>query len=93
MAKMKERNVGGPTQNVHMITVEQRPCGPAINVFTRSGAMKTPQDKGKAIDRAWVRQAPEKVPTFDAKREKEVFMEAKKDFTDLGVGPSIVQQH
>ena len=36
----------------------------------------------KRLDEPCVRKAPEKIPTFDIKREKETFIEAKKDFAD-----------
>ena len=42
---------------------------------------------------AWVRKAPEKIPAFDVEREKETFMEAKKDFSDLSTSVAPVQQH
>ena len=64
-----------------MIFVEQRPV-PAINIVTRSGATTQVQNKEKQPDEAWVRNTPEKVPTFDVGREKETFMEARKDFAD-----------
>ena len=54
----------------------------AINVVTRSGATKEVQNKEKQPVEAWVRKAPEKIPTFDVESEKETFMEAKRDFVD-----------
>ena len=80
IAKIQERN-SAPTQNIQMITVDQRPV-PDINVVTRSGAMTHIQNMEKQLDEAWVRKAPEKVPAFDIEREKETFMEAKRDFVD-----------
>ncbi len=59
----------------------------------RSGAMTKQKNKGKELDGAWVHKAPEKVPSFDVRSEKEVFMEARKDFTDPGTSTSIAQQH
>ena len=76
IAKIQERN-GIPTQNIQMIAIEQRPV-PAIYVVTRSGATTQIQNKEKQPDEAWVRKAPEKIPTFDVGREKETFLEAKK---------------
>ena len=64
-----------------MISVEKRPV-PTINVVTRSGATMQVQTKEKQPDEAWVRKTPEKIPVFDVEREKETFMEAKKDFAD-----------
>ena len=40
------------------------------------------QNKEKQPAEAWVRKAPEKIPAFDVEREKETFMEAKRDFAD-----------
>ena len=65
-----------------MITVEKRPVL-AINVVTRNGATTQVQNKEKQPDEAWVHKTLEKVPTFYVGREKETFMEAKKDFVDL----------
>ena len=62
--------------------MEQRPV-PAINVVTRTGATMEVQNKEKQPAEAWVRKAPEKIPAFDVKREKETFMESKRDFADL----------
>ena len=64
-----------------MIVVEQRPV-PTINIVTRSGATTQVQNNEKQPDEAWVRKTPEKVPTFDVGKERETFMEAKKDFVD-----------
>ena len=67
-----------------MIAVEKRSV-PAINVVTRSGATTQVQNKEKQLDEGWVHRTPEKVPTFNVDREKETFMEAKKDFLDLSI--------
>ena len=75
-----------------MIFVEQRP-GPTINVVTRSGATTHIQNKEKQPDEAWVRKAPEKVPTFDIEREKETFMESKRDFIDPSTSVAPAQPH
>ena len=40
------------------------------------------QNKEKQPDEAWVRTALEKILAFDVEREKETFMEAKRDFVD-----------
>ena len=80
IAKIQERN-SAPTQNIQMIVVEQIPV-PAINVVTRSGATTQVQNKEKQPNEAWVCKASEKIPTFDVGREKETFLETKKDFAD-----------
>ena len=80
IAKIQEIN-SAPTQNIQLIDVEQRPI-PAINVVTRSGATTEVQNKEKQPAEAWVHKAQEKIPAFDVEREKEAFMEAKRDFAD-----------
>ena len=91
IANIQERN-GTPTQNLQMIAVEKRSV-PAVNVVTRSGAMMQVQNKEKQLDEAWVCKTPDKVPTFDVGREKETFMEAKKDFVDPSTVVAPAQQH
>ena len=51
------------------------------------------QTKKKQPDEAWVRKTPEKIPTFDVGREKETFIEARKDFADLSTSVAPAQQH
>ena len=63
IAKIQEIN-GAPTQNIQMITVEQRPT-PATNIVTRIGATTEVQTKEKQPDEAWVRKTPDKIPSFD----------------------------
>ena len=91
IAKIQERS-SPPTQNIQMITIEQRPV-PAINVVTRTGATTEVQTKEKQSDEAWVHKTPKKIPAFDVGREKETFMEAKKDFADSGTSIAPTQQH
>ena len=79
IAKIQERN-NKPSQNVQMIAVEQR-LVPAINVVTRSGATTQVPSKEKQFDEAWVCKAPEKVPAFNIGREKETFLESRKDLS------------
>ena len=80
IAKIQETN-DAPTQNIQMISIEQRPVL-AINVVTRSGATTQVHNKEKQPGEAWVHKTPEKIPAFDVEREKETFREAKKDFAD-----------
>ena len=75
-----------------MISIEQRPT-PAINVVTRSGATRKVQNTEQQPYETWVRKAPEKVPTFDIEREKETFMEAKRDFATPSTSVAPAQQH
>ena len=71
--------------------MEQRPL-PAINVVTRSGATTEVQNKEKQPAEAWFRKALEKIPGFDVEREKETFMEAKRDFVDPNTSVAPAQQ-
>ena len=82
IAKIQERN-GPPTQNIQMIAIEQR-FVLAINVVTRSGATTQVQNTEKQSVEAWVHKTPEKILSFDVDREKETFMEGKRDFADPG---------
>ena len=82
IAKIQARQ-STPTQNIQMISIEPRPTA-IVNVVTRSGATTHPQNTDKQPADAWVRKAPIKIPTFDIIRERETFMEVKKDFA----GPS-----
>ena len=91
IAKIQEIN-SGPTQNLQMISVEQR-SSPAINVVTRSGATTQIQPAEKQPDEAWVRKAAVKVPAFDIERENETFMEAKKDFVYSSPAVATTQPH
>ena len=51
------------------------------------------QNKEQQPDEAWVCKAPEKVPAFDIEREKETFMEAKRDFAAPSTSVAPAQQH
>ena len=51
------------------------------------------QTKEKQLDEAWFRKILEKIPTFDVGREKETFMEAKKNFADPSTSVAPTQQH
>ena len=90
IAKIQEIN-SAPTQNIQMISIEQR-LAPAINFVTRIGATTEAQNKEKQPAEAWVRKAPEKIPAFDVKREKETFMETKRDFADPNTSVVPAQQ-
>ena len=88
IAKLQERN-SVPTQNLHMLSVDQR-LGPTVNVVTRSGATTHIQPAEK---QAWVRQAPVKVPALEIERGKETFMETQQDFGDSTTAVAPAQPH
>ena len=66
-----------------MISIEPKPAA-TINVVARSGVTTHPPDTEIQPVDARVCMAPVKIREFDIKRERETFMEAKKDFA----GPS-----
>ncbi len=90
IAKIQERNPS-PTQNVQMITVKKRPI-PALNVVTRSGVTTQVQNKRKQIEEPWVRKTLEKILAFDVRREKDTFMQARKDFAHPNMSVGVTQQ-
>ena len=51
------------------------------------------QNTEKQFIEAWVHKTPEKILAFDVGREKETFMEAKKDFADPKTSVATMQQH
>ena len=91
IANIQERN-SAPTQNLQMLSIEQRPA-PAINVVTISGATTHIQPAETQPDEACVRQAPMKVPSFVIEREKETFMETKQDFGESTTVVAPAQPH
>jgi hypothetical protein len=67
---------------VQLIYVEPHGADPRFVVITRGGAA-TREDRasqGKTEDDHRVRKATEKTPTFDAKKERQIFEEARKEF-------------
>ena len=67
IARIQERN-SGPTQNLQLISIEQR-IALAINVVTRSGATTHIPNTEKQPAEAWVHKVPEKVLALDIERE------------------------
>jgi hypothetical protein len=93
LAKLQERR--GPQQNpqVQLIYVEPRGADPRVVVITRGGAA-TGEDRaaqGKIENDHGVRKATEKTPMFDAKKERQIFEEARKEFK-RGQGSSSKRQ-
>ena len=76
-----------------MISIEPR-LATTVNVVTWSGATTHPQNTEKQLADTWVRKAPAKIPAFDITRERETFMEVKKDFAgpSTSVAPAQPQQ-
>jgi hypothetical protein len=82
LAKIQERQ--GPQQNlqVQMIYVEPHGEYPRVIFLTRGGVV-TREDRltqGKTTEDSGIRKATEKTQTFDAKKERQMFEEARKEF-------------
>jgi hypothetical protein len=82
LAKIQERR--GPQKNpqVQLIYVEPRRVDPRVVVITRGG-VTTREDRevqGKTENNYGVRKAIENTPTFDPKKERQIFEEARKEF-------------
>jgi hypothetical protein len=80
LAKLQER--WGPQQNpqVKLIYVEPHGEDPRVIVITRGGVV-TGDDRmtqGKTTEDSGIRKATQKTQTFDAKRERQIFEEARK---------------
>ena len=82
LAKLQERR--GPQKNpqVQLIYVEPRGEYPRVIVITRGGTV-TGKDRvthGKTTKDLGIRKATKKTQTFDAKKERQIFEEARKEF-------------
>jgi hypothetical protein len=82
LAKLQERR--GPQQNpqIQLIKEEPRGADPRVVVITRGGIV-TGEDRviqGKTTEESGVRKATEKTQVFDAKKERQIFEEARKEF-------------
>jgi hypothetical protein len=82
LAKLQERR--GPQQNpqVQLIYVEPRGADPRVIVITRGG-VATGEDRaaqGKTENDHGVRKSIENTPMFDAKKERQIFEEERKEF-------------
>jgi hypothetical protein len=82
LAKLQEKR--GPQHNpqVQLIYVEPRGVDPRF-VFITRGGVATGEDRaaqGKTENDQRVRKAIEKTPTFDSKKERKIFEEARKEF-------------
>jgi hypothetical protein len=78
LAKLQEKR--GGNQQIQLIKEEPHGADPRVIVITRGGTV-TGQDRvtqGKIIEESGVRKVAEKTQTFDAKKEKQIFEEARK---------------
>jgi hypothetical protein len=81
LAKIQERR--GPQENsqVQLIYVEPSGEDPRVVVITRGGAV-TGEDRlaqGKIMEDSGIIKATKKTQTFDAKKERQIFEEARKE--------------
>ena len=91
ISKIQERN-SGPTQNIQLIFVAQRPA-PAINVVTRSGATTHIHNTEKHPAEVKVRKTPERGPALNRERAQETGMEAKRNLVDPSIVVEPTQHH
>jgi hypothetical protein len=84
LAKLQERQ--GPQQNpqVQLIYVEPGKEDPRVAIITRGGVV-TEEDRltqGRITEDLGIRKATEKTQTFDAKKERQIFEEARNEFRE-----------
>jgi hypothetical protein len=82
LAKLQERR--GPQKNLQVQLIYDEPCreDPRFSIITQGG-VATGEDRaaqGKIVDDHGVRKATENTPMFDAKKERHIFEEARKEF-------------
>jgi hypothetical protein len=82
LAKIQEKRVPQNTPQIQLIKEEPHREDPRFIVITRGGYF-TGGDRviqGKTIEESGVRKAAEKTQTFDAKKEKQMFEEERREF-------------
>ena len=84
-AKMQENRPQMGNQNVQLIGAKNCTPDQKINVITRSGLATDGAQLGgaKQITTEWVRKSTVKSPTFDLQKEKETFLQERRDFCDV----------
>jgi hypothetical protein len=78
LAKLQEKR--GGNQQIQLIKAEPREADPRVAIITRGGVV-TREDRvtqGKTTKESGVRKDAEKTQAFDAKKEKQIFEEARK---------------
>jgi len=82
MTKLQERR--GPQNNPQVQLIYDEPHGadPRVIVITRGGVAigEDRAAQGKTENDHGVRKSIEKTPTFDAKKERQIFEEERKEF-------------
>jgi hypothetical protein len=82
LAKIQERH--GPQKNPQIQLIKEEPNreDPRVSIITRGGAV-TGEDRviqGNTTEESGVRKATEKTQSFDAKKEKQMFEEERREF-------------
>jgi hypothetical protein len=82
LAKLQERR--GPQQNPQGKLIYVEPCGedPRVSFITKGGIFIGDErmTQGNTTEDSLIRKATEKTQTFDAKKERQMFEEARKEF-------------
>jgi hypothetical protein len=80
LAKLQERRVPQQNPQVKLIYVEPRREDPRVFIITRGGIVigEYRATQGKTTEESGVRKVVEKTQVFDAKKEKQIFEEARK---------------
>ena len=83
IAKMQEKNMETPTQNLQMVRAETREEDPSMNVVTRSG-VATNEDKGKKLTTdVWIYKAPKKKKDFIYNAQRRLFLKHIKNLRQV----------
>jgi hypothetical protein len=80
LSKLQEKR--GPQQNLQMQLIKAEPHGedPRVIIITRGGNIigDDRMTQGKTTKDSGIRKAAEKTQTFDAKKDRQIFEEARK---------------
>jgi hypothetical protein len=82
LAKLQEKQGPQLKPKIQLIKVEPHEEDPRVVVITKGGAT-TGDDRmaqGKTAKDSGIRKATENTQTFDAKKERKIFEEARKEF-------------
>ena len=75
------------TKNIQMVKDELRDDGPSVNVITRSGISIGGNEEKVSIELV-IRNASENKESLNLQKEKEIFIEVRKDFVDARASTS-----
>ena len=77
-----------PMQKIQMVKVESRDDGLSVNIITCSGAATEGDEEKRADVESLIRKPSDKKEGLNPQKEKETFIEAKKDFAAAGASTS-----